>query len=382
MKAFCLNKISKVALATIKNDVVDKVEDANAILVRSAKMHEMELPQSVLAVARAGAGVNNIPLQKYAEKGVVVFNTPGANANAVKELTVAGLLLTSRDIVGGINWVKENAADPDIATAVEANKSKFAGTEIEGKTLGVIGLGIIGVMVANAAKDLGMKVMGYDPFLSISNAMRLEKDFKYVAKLDEIFANCDYISIHVPLNPNTKGMINAESFNAMKDGAIVLNFARDTLVDEKALGEALASGKVAKYITDFPNATVMQFNNVIAVPHLGASTEEAEDCAATMAINELDEFINNGNIKNSVNYPAVDLGEKTELPRIAICSKNMPGMINKFTDIIKDKANIPNMINKSFGEYAYTLLDVETKDVSDIVKAISALDSVLRVRVI
>lgn len=382
MKVFCLNKISKKAINAVKESVVTTVDDADSILVRSAKMHEMVLPKNVLAVARAGAGVNNIPLQPYALNGVVVFNTPGANANAVKELALCGLFLGSRDVIGGVNWVQENKADPEIAASVEANKSKFGGFEIKGKTIGIIGLGIIGVLVANACKALGMKVIGYDPFLSLGNAMRLDSDFKYVSKLEDIYKNSDYISIHVPLNGSTKGMINAEAFKQMKNGVVFLNFARDALVNDIDLADALASKKVSKYITDFPNATVVNYPNVITVPHLGASTEEAEDNSADMAINQLVDFLENGNIKNSVNYPAVDLGPKGDLPRICICHKNVPGMISQFTDVIKNFANIPNMVNKSLGEFAYTLLEVETNDFTQIQPALEKIEGVLRVRVI
>lgn len=383
MKAYCLNKISKIATKRIEKNIVDKIEDCDAIIVRSAKMHEMDLPANVLTVARAGAGVNNIPLAKYAEAGVVVFNTPGANANAVKELAICGLLIAARDVVGGINWVAENKSNPDIATLVEANKSTFGGTEIMGKTLGVIGLGVIGVMVANACQALGMNVIGYDPFLSVPNAVRLDRGIRYVTKMDEIYANCDYISIHVPLNPNTKKMINADSFKAMKKNVVILNFARDLLVDEDAMAPFLDNGKIAKYVTDFPNPTVSGFKNVIAIPHLGASTEEAEDNSADMAINQVVDYLENGNIINSVNYPMVDMGVKTSLPRICICHRNVSGMINQITDIMtKMKINIPNMVNKSAGEYAYSLLDVEYDDVMLLKEAIEKIDGVLKVRVI
>lgn len=383
MKAYCLNKISKVAAQKVANQIVDSIEICDSIIVRSAKMHEMDLPKNVLTVARAGAGVNNIPLVKYAESGVVVFNTPGANANAVKELVICGLLISARDVVGGINWATANKSNPEIATEVETNKAKFGGTEIMGKTIGIVGLGVIGVMVANACAGLGMNVIGYDPYLSITNAVRLDRGVKYVSKLDEIYANSDYITVHVPLNPATKKMINADGIKLMKDGVVLLNFARDLLVDEDALGIALADGKVGKYVTDFPNTVVANFKNVIEVPHLGASTEEAEDNSADMAITQVIDYLENGNIINSVNYPMIDLGLKTSLPRIGICHKNVSGMINQITDIMtRLKINIPNMVNKSAGEFAYTLLDVEYDDASILKTEIEKIEGIIRVRVL
>ena len=382
MKAFCLNNISKVALNTLKapDQTVEDVNDADSILVRSFAMHEYELPKNVLAVARAGAGVNNIPLDKYAAEGVVVFNTPGANANAVKELVVAASLLASRDIVGGIEWVKENKNDENIAKTAEKAKAKFAGTEIAGKTVAVIGLGVIGVLVANAFVELGMKVKGYDPYLSINNAMKLNKNVKYFEKLEDVAAGADFITVHVPAMDSTKKMINKQVFDNAADGAILLNFSRDTLVNEDDLKEALEYGKIRKYVTDFANTNVVNFPNTIILPHLGASTEEAEDNCAVMAINELKDFIENGNITNSVNYPAVSLGVKQAQHRVCINHKNIPGQIAHFSAVISEKGgNITDFVHKSRGEFAYSIIDVDGNVDID---ALKALDGVYRVRVI
>jgi D-3-phosphoglycerate dehydrogenase len=382
MKAFCLNNISKVALNTLKapDKTVEDINDADSVLVRSFAMHEYELPKNILAVARAGAGVNNIPLEKYAEEGVVVFNTPGANANAVKELVIAGALLASRDIVGGIEWVKENANDEAIAKTAEKAKAKFAGTEILGKTVAVVGLGVIGVLVANAFVELGMKVKGYDPYLSINNAMKLNKNVKYYEKLEDTVAGADFITVHVPAMDSTKKMINKAVFDNAADGAVVLNFSRDTLVNEDDLKEALEFGKIRKYVTDFANANVVKFPNTIILPHLGASTEEAEDNCALMAINELKDFIENGNITNSVNYPAVNLGVKQAQTRICINHKNIPGQIAHFSAVISEKGgNITDFVHKAKGDVAYSIIDV---DGNFDVESIKALDGVFRVRVI
>ena len=382
MKAFCLNNISKVALNTLKapDQTVEDVNDADSILVRSFAMHEYELPKNVLAVARAGAGVNNIPLDKYAAEGVVVFNTPGANANAVKELVIAASLLASRDIVGGIEWVKENKNDENIAKTAEKAKAKFAGTEIAGKTVAVIGLGVIGVLVANAFVELGMKVKGYDPYLSINNAMKLNKNVKYFEKLEDVAAGADFITVHVPAMDSTKKMINKQVFDNASDGAILLNFSRDTLVNEDDLKEALEYGKIRKYVTDFANPNVVNFPNTIILPHLGASTEEAEDNCAVMAINELKDFIENGNITNSVNYPAVSLGVKQAQHRVCINHKNIPGQIAHFSAVISEKGgNITDFVHKSRGEFAYSIIDVDGNVDID---ALKALDGVYRVRVI
>ncbi len=386
----CLNPIAGVGLAKFddKYTVTEEVADADAILVRSAAMHEMELPANLLAVARAGAGVNNIPLDKCADKGIVVFNTPGANANVVKELVIAGLMLTSRDIIGGINWVQTVKDEPDVAKLVEKGKSKFAGQEIKGKKLGVIGLGAIGVLVANAAKRLGMEVYGCDPYISVENAWILSRDVIPVKTREEIYEKCDYITVHVPLiknddpSINTAKMINKEAISLMKDGVIILNFARDLLVDDDAMEEALNSGKVAKYITDFPNARTAGMKGVIAIPHLGASTEESEDNCAVMAVEELKNYIELGNIKNSVNYPAVDAGNLTAKKRICINHRNIPNMLTQFTGAFAScNINIENMVNKSRGEYAYSVLDTDTTN-EGIIKKLEEIEGVLKVRVI
>ena len=382
MKVFCLNNISKVALNTLKapDKTVDDVNEADAILVRSAAMHEYELPKSVFAVARAGAGVNNIPLDKYAEEGVVVFNTPGANANAVKELVIAASLLASRDIVGGIEWVKENKADADISKTAEKAKAKFAGNEILGKTVAVIGLGVIGVLVANAFVELGMKVRGYDPYLSINNAMKLNKNIKYYEKLEDAVAGVDFITVHVPAMDSTKKMINKKVFDNAADGAVLLNFSRDSLVDEADLKEALEFGKIRKYVTDFANANVVNLPNTIILPHLGASTEEAEDNCALMAIDELKDFLENGNITNSVNYPSIGMGVKQAKYRVCINHKNIPGQIAHFTAVISENGgNITDFVHKSRGDFAYSIIDLDG-NVNE--EAFKALDGVYRVRVI
>ena len=386
----CLNPIANVGLSKFDENyaVTEDVNEADAILVRSAAMHEMELPKNLLAIARAGAGVNNIPLDKCAEEGIVVFNTPGANANGVKELVIAGLMLASRDIVGGVNWVQTVKDEPDVAKLVEKGKSKFAGQEIKGKKLGVIGLGAIGVLVANAAKRLGMEVYGCDPYISVQNAWILSRDVIPVKTREEIYEKCDYITVHVPLiknddpSINTQRMIDKNAISHMKDGVIILNFARDLLVDDDALEEALASGKVAKYVTDFPNAKTAGMKGVLAIPHLGASTEESEDNCAVMAVEELKEYIELGNIKNSVNYPAVDAGNLTAAKRICINHRNIPNMLTQFTGAFALLGiNIENMVNKSRGSYAYTVLDTDTADES-IIKKLEDIEGVLKVRVI
>ena len=382
MKAYCLDKISKVALATLKDGdkTVESLNDADSILVRSSKMHEMALPENILAVARAGAGVNNIPLQDYAEKGVVVFNTPGANANAVKELVIASLLLASRDIIGGNLWIKENAGDENIAKSAEKAKSQFAGNEVFHKSIAVLGLGAIGVLVANACVDLGMQVIGYDPYLSIHNAMLLNKRVTYVSSLEEAVKDVDFLTIHIPLTDSTKGLIGKELINKMKGGATILNLSRDGIIDEEALKKVLEEGKIKKYITDFANPNVVKMPNTMCFPHLGASTEEAEDNCALMAISELKDYLENGNISNSVNYPAADAGKKGQGVRICINHRNIPGMINNFTTIIsRDGGNIASLVNKSRNEYAYTIIDAD-KEVD--MKELLEVPGVLRVRVI
>lgn len=387
----CLNPIAAIGLNKFNDNykATENVEEADAILVRSAQMHEMELPKNLLAVARAGAGVNNIPLDRCAEQGIVVFNTPGANANGVKELVLAGMLLASRDVVGGIDWVKTVKDDPDVAKLVEKGKSKFAGKEIKGKKLGVIGLGAIGVLVANAAISLGMEVYGCDPFISIDNAWTLSKEVIHVKTRDEIYANCDFITVHTPLvknddpDINTAKMINESAIRKMKDGVIVLNFARDLLVDDEAMEAALKSGKVAKYVTDFPNPKSANMEGVIAIPHLGASTEESEDNCAVMAVNEVRDFLENGNIKNSVNYPALDAGICATESRVTILHKNIPNMLTQFTGTFSAlNINIENMVNKSRGDYAYTVLDIVGSVSEDNIKTLEAIDGVLKVRVL
>ncbi len=385
MKYYCLNPISKVGLDKFTEDYqqTDQMIDADGVLVRSASMHEMELPENLLAVARAGAGVNNIPLDKCAEKGIVVFNTPGANANGVKELVIAGMLLAARDIVGGIEWVKNNASDENIAKTAEKEKNNFAGTELTGKKLGIIGLGAIGVKVANAAKHLGMEVYGYDPYLSVDAAWNLSRDVKHVINVEDIYKNCDYITIHVPLLDSTKGMINKAAIDMMKNNVVILNFARDLLANEKDVIDALNSGKIGKYVTDFPNSLTASAKGCIVIPHLGASTEESEDNCAIMAVKELMDYLENGNIKNSVNYPACDMGVCTKAGRLAVFHKNIANMITKFTGCIGENGiNITDMVNKSKGEVAYTMLDIEGSATPAILDKLSAIDGVFRVRVV
>ncbi len=384
-KYHCLNPIAQVGLNKFSDqyEKTEKIEEADGILVRSAAMHDMELPGALLAIARAGAGVNNIPLDKCAEKGIVVFNTPGANANGVKELVIAGMLLASRDVAGGIEWVKENAADENIAKDAEKAKKNFAGTEIQGKKLGIIGLGAIGVKVANVAKHLGMEVYGYDPYVSVDAAWNLSRDVKHVLHVEEIYQECDIITIHVPLMDATKGMINKEALDQMKDGVILLNFARDLLVDEKAVLESIKSGKVRKYVSDFPNPTTAGQEGCIVIPHLGASTEESEDNCAVMAVKQMKDYLENGNIANSVNYPKCDMGICEQAGRVAIFHKNIANMITKFTACFgENDINISDMTNKSRGEVAYTMLDIETPASREIIEKLQSIDGVFRVRVV
>ncbi|MBQ8231974.1 MAG: phosphoglycerate dehydrogenase [Lachnospiraceae bacterium] len=384
-KIHCLNPISKVGLEklTANYALTQEVEAAEGILVRSASMHEMELPDNLLAVARAGAGVNNIPLDKCAEKGIVVFNTPGANANGVKELVIAGMLLAARDIVGGIEWVKASSENADIAKTAEKEKKKFAGTELMGKKLGIIGLGAIGVKVANAAESLGMEVYGYDPYLSVDAAWSLSRTVKHVLNVDDIYSNCDFITIHVPLMDSTKGMINEEAIHKMKDGVILLNFARDLLVKEEDVLVGLKNGKIRRYVSDFPNPTTAGQEGCIVIPHLGASTEESEDNCAKMAVKEMMNYLENGTIANSVNYPNCDMGVCTQAGRIAIFHKNIANMITQFTACFGENGiNISNMMNKSRGEVAYTMIDVETAPTADIIERLQAIEGVFRVRVV
>ena len=346
-------------------------------------MHEMELPEKLKAVARAGAGVNNIPIDKCTERGIVVFNTPGANANAVKELVVAGLLLASRNIIGGIEWVKTlNSADGDIGKMVEKGKSNFVGPELKGKTLGVIGLGAIGVMVANAATHLGMEVIGYDPYLTVEHAWRMSGNVKHVTDLKEIYDKADYITVHVPFNDSTKGMLNKETFMQMKDGVRILNFSRGGLVNEDDISEALESGKVASYVVDFPSEKVLSMKNVVAIPHLGASTPESEDNCAIMASVQLKDFLENGNIINSVNFPNCEMAREGKV-RVTITHKNIPNMLSQFSAIFAARGlNIVNMINKSKKENAYTIMDIEGDVGSDVANEIKAIEGVLGARVI
>ena len=384
-KYHCLNPISQIGLVNFTNkyEKTENVAEAQGILVRSASMHEMELPNSLLAVARAGAGVNNIPLDQCAEKGIVVFNTPGANANGVKEMVFAGMLLACRDVVGGIEWVQSAKTDENIAKTAEKEKKRFAGTELEGKKLGIIGLGAIGVKVANAAKHFGMEVYGYDPYVSVDAAWNLSRDVKHVLNVEEIYKVCDFITIHVPLLDSTKGMINADAISMMKDGVVLLNFARDLLADEKAVLAGIESGKIRKYVTDFPNTTVAGKAGCIVTPHIGASTEESEDNCAKMAVKEMMDYLENGNIRCSVNYPALDMGVCSKAGRVGIFHKNIANMITKFTACFGDAGiNISDMMNKSRGEVAYTMMDIESPATEEIVNKLQSIEGVFRVRVV
>ena len=384
-KYHCLNPISNYGIQNFTADYekTDDLQQAQGVLVRSASMHELELPESLLTIARAGAGVNNIPLEKCAEQGIVVFNTPGANANGVKELVIAGMLLASRDVVGGIKWVENNKDKDTIAKDAEKEKKNFACTEIAGKKLGIIGLGAIGVKVANAAISLGMEVYGYDPYLSVDAAWNLSREVKHVLNVDDIYANCDFITIHVPLLDSTKGMINAQAIEKMKQGVVILNFARDLLANEQDVLAGLESGKIRKYVSDFANPTVAGHPGCIVTPHLGASTEESEDNCAKMAVKEVMEYLENGNIKNSVNYPNCDMGKCSSAGRIAILHKNIANMITQFTAAFGEAGiNITDMTNKSRGEYAYTMMDVESNIGTDIVEGLQKSDGVFRVRVV
>ena len=381
----CLNPIAGVGLDLFSDEYakVDELKDADAVLVRSAAMHDLELPDSLLAVARAGAGVNNIPLDKCADKGIVVFNTPGANANGVKELVFAGMLYAARESVGGIDGCLENQNDEDIAKTAEKQKKNFAGTEISGKKLGVIGLGAIGVLVANAATSLGMEVYGYDPYISVNAAWNLTRSVKHVTNVEDIYRECDFITIHVPLLDSTTKMINADAIAMMKPTAIVLNFARDLLVDEEAMVDALAKGKVHKYVSDFPNTTTVGAKGCIVTPHLGASTAESEDNCAIMAVREIRDYLENGNIVHSVNFPDCNMGACTTAGRIGILHKNEKGIIAKFTTVLGDAdVNVSDLTNKGKGDYAYSLIDVDSVVADDVVEKISELDGVLRVRVV
>ena len=381
----CMNQIAKTGLDEFSRDYaqVEEMEEADALVVRSAALHDTEFPKNLKAIARAGAGVNNIPLGKCAEEGIVVFNTPGANANAVKELVLAGLLLASRDIIGGANWVQSERMNEEISSLTEKQKKQFAGHEIEGKKLGIIGLGAIGVKVANAAVHLGMEVLGYDPYISVEAAWNLSRSIRHITNVDEIYKECDYITVHVPLLDSTRKMINAEAIDKMKDGVVLLNFARDLLVDEDAVVLALKKGKIKRYVSDFPNPVTAGAKGTIVLPHLGASTEESEENCARMAVKELREFLEYGNIRNSVNYPACDMGVPAYPARIAVCHKNVKNMLSQFTTILgEENYNIGNMTNKSRGDYAYSMFDLETAASPRLVSRLEAIDGVLKVRVI
>lgn len=384
-KYHCLNPVSDVGLEQFTEEYVpvSTMENADAVLVRSAVMHDMEFTPDLKVIARAGAGVNNIPLERCAEEGIVVFNTPGANANGVKELVIAGMLLASRDIIGGINWVQENEEDGDIAKDAEKAKKAFAGCELEGKKLGVIGLGAIGVLVANAATALGMDVYGYDPYVSVDSAWRLSRSIHHAKTVDELYGDCDYITIHVPAIESTKGMIDKDAIGLMKKGVVVLNFARNVLVDEEAMVDALVSGHVKHYVSDFPTPVTAGVKGAIVIPHLGASTEESEDNCAKMAVKELRNYLENGNIKNSVNYPDCDMGMRGDNTRILLLHRNVPNMIGQFTKILaNDNMNIADLTNKSKGKYAYTMIDVDSPVSDKVAEELSAVKEVLRVRII
>ncbi len=384
-KVHCINNIAKVGTDALGENfcLSDDAASADAIMVRSANLHEMEFASNLLAIARAGAGVNNIPLDRCAEQGIVVFNTPGANANGVKELVIAGMLLAARDICGGIDWVERHYDDPNVGTLAEKAKNRYAGTELAGKTLGVIGLGAIGAMVANAGRSLGMHVLGYDPYLSVKYAWSLDRHVRHVNDLKDIWANADYITIHVPATKATRGMISREAIAAMKDDVVVLNYARDVLVDETAMAEALQEGHVARYMTDFANDNSTQMARAIVTPHLGASTKEAEDNCAIMAANEIRDFLINGNIQNSVNYGDVDLGPITTPMRLAVFHKNVPGVIGAITSAVSSAGvNIENMTDKSRGDYAYSLLDLSGTLEQSTVDSLTNVDGIFRVRAI
>lgn len=384
-KYHCLNPIAEVGLNQFSGEYEPEgnMEHVDAVLVRSAAMHELEFDKDLKVIARAGAGVNNIPLDRCAEEGIVVFNTPGANANGVKELVIAGMLLASRDIIGGINWVQEHEEDGDVAKQAEKAKKAFAGNELEGKKLGVIGLGAIGVLVANAAVNLGMDVYGYDPYLSVDSAWKLNRNIRHAKTVDELYKECDYLTIHVPAMDSTKGMINKDAISLMKKDVVILNFARDVLVNEEDLIDALVSGKVKRYVTDFPNPLVAGVKGAIVIPHLGASTAESEDNCAKMAVREVMNFLENGNIINSVNYPNCDMGFRGEKKRITVLHHNIPNMIGQFTALLAEEGvNISDMTNKSKKEYAYTMIDIEDELPEDLHDRLSEIEGVLRVRII
>ncbi|MBR2188526.1 MAG: 3-phosphoglycerate dehydrogenase [Eubacterium sp.] len=381
----CLNPISNVGISFFDGNYImtDKAEGADAILVRSAKIQPEDLHSRLVAIARAGAGVNNIPIEECAKKGIIVFNTPGANANGVKELVLAGMLLASRDIIGGYEWVRAQRGNEDVAKLAEKQKKQFAGSEISGKKLGIIGLGAIGQMVANAAVHLGMDVYGYDPYISVDAAWNLSRSVHHVKEIDQLYRDCDFVTIHVPLLESTRGMIDRHAIETMKEGVVVLNFARDILIDENALLEALRAKKIRKYVSDFPNPNVAGVEGTIVLPHLGASTQESEDNCALAAVKELRDFMENGNIRNSVNYPNCDMGRCQSAGRVTVCHLNLPGMITQFTKIISDAGiNIPDKKNKSKGEYAYTMLDLQSPATPELLQNLTASEAVLRARVV
>ena len=384
-KVNCLNPISNLGLDRLNDnyEITENFADADVALVRSAAMHDLELPDSLLAVARAGAGVNNIPLDKCAEKGIVVFNTPGANANGVKELVICGMLLASRDIIGGNKWVADNKSDENINKSMEKAKKNFAGNELKGKKLGVIGLGAIGRLVANAGVSLGMEVYGTDPYLTVQGALSIKRTVHIVKTREEIFKECDFITVHTPLLDDTKEMINKDSIAMMKDGVVILNFARDLLVCDADIEEALKSGKVKKYVTDFPNFKTANMEGVIATPHLGASTAESEDNCAIMAVDEIRDFVENGNIVNSVNYPAATLGVCDKVSRITVCHKNIPNMISQLsTAIASGGVNVADMVDKSRGDFAYAIIDLDHEATDALADKINAIDGVIKVRIV
>jgi len=384
-KVHCLNNIAKVGTDRLGSgfSLTDEIDAAQAIMVRSASLHDVELSHELLAIARAGAGVNNIPLDRCAEQGIVVFNTPGANANGVKEMVIAGMLLASRDIVGGIEWVEENSDDPNVGKQAEKAKKDFAGTELAGKNLGVIGLGAIGAMVANAGRSLGMHVYGYDPYLSVKYAWSLDRHVRHVSNLSDIWANCDYVTIHVPATDKTRGMIGRDEIAAMKDGVVVLNYARDVLVDEIAMSEALQTGHVRRYMTDFANSVTTQMKHAVVTPHLGASTKEAEDNCAIMCADEIRDYLESGNITNSVNYGSVDMGPLDGAMRLGVFHLNVPNMIGQITSLVSEAGvNIENMTDKSHGNYAYCLLDLGAELSDATIARLQDIEGIYRVRAI
>ena len=382
-KVHCLNSISKVGLDSFSEDYTftDNISEADALLVRSASLHDTEFSGDLVAIARAGAGVNNIPVDRCSEEGIVVFNTPGANANSVKELVIAAMLIVARDVIGGIEWVKSVMDNPNIAKEVEKAKSRFAGHEIKNKKLGVIGLGAIGSEVANAASSLGMEVYGYDPYMTVNAAFRLSRRVHPVTDIHKIYENCDYISLHMPLTDENTGMINEESLSLMKDEVVILNFSRDKLVNDEDMAKALKSGKVKRYVTDFPNEHIRDMEGVLAIPHLGASTEESEDNCALMAAEELMDYIENGNITNSVNFPNCDMGICRVTLRVALLHSNKPNMIGQISAVLAAKdINISDLTNKSKGKYAYTSVDLDSELDEDAEAALKKIDGMKRVR--